>query len=1269
MLGARRNDGDDAGRSSYDALARLASSSRPSSPGGTSTASRARTERGTREVRREIDYKNGSSARTSIRAGDVVAFVTPDEGKPYVAVGERDEARDGEVRWRFEADADGVGSAQALRERQETHLEVLMHNGFIGFRSFAAKERLLQATRHGRQRLGFASVNFGTWEEWILDDAERRRLNDSAWTRCEITLKHRRLEAYRLHVTIVRVGKVVSSSTVVEEVEKDDVKSVSRHSTPRGALTAVDRFRVAREPAEEPRVRPHAMHVMGGAMMKEWAAALEKEVAARRIIEQELHELHQADDQLREWALTELNRLRQFAQSEVDSLANEVEERNKKMAEMKQQRRALELRSKMLENLDEERLNSIVDTFRRVQCGSLLRRTFAQWRHVSGAGSGMLKSKAIEHAFSKYHASGQRKYLLKRVMTAWRANAAQEKRVRRLLSSVLNRYCFVAFRTWANEYRSGKLRREVKERVAPSRRIGVHLDNALITGFQTRAELKYHHLRRAIIDHARRIPGVRVDLVSAAFEGGRETENAATYMLSDSLSDPLGSINLAREAALRRAGVESIGDVTHAFDQGVAAASRMIQARLNYVYTHADTIPEAIWLIKAYDIGESVENAAKQNRAMSRGKLLVDVSKMPTKAGRVILGAFYRGNYARDYALERRASFAKYEDAFEAGMAAGSGQYKRQEFTSQARSAVELDAICVAFDGGVANACYATNTNPFTRVQAIVDSNDSVSWLRETLMTTVEVASGNVLTTNNEFLLHKILHPLSKDMMRVSFKAWLKTHREVKESNLLVARFSARRDRRSKKETLFAWRNIATALKKRHIVLRRIGLRIKNVTLSSAFQTWADNADTIASQRVILTRYVHRMKSRLLYATFKAWAEVSTKDDRLEKMTHMILARIKRFELIKAFSAWVDHAQSAIANREKAERFILRFRNRTLAMSLRAWRENTEEMKTHRMKIRKVVVRAQNRMLAACFYQWSNLMSEKKRRSVLLERMALRLNMRLLVRSWNKWGEYVVNEKRRNNVLGKVYSRIRNTELANAFTRWREFAEESYDAKMQLRKIVSRMLRLRLSQALGRWRENTIESQRQRALLARVATRIRNRCVAQCFNAWCDTVNDNKIEAQASAYRQRLVNNLCLRINRATLREAFKKWWRVVEEREMHREMIRKVLRAKRVAMNFFMTWYWDAFDGDIQDTMADMFGSTRAYMTEAFDGADVAREALDFVRYYDNDSFEGDEGREEFTAGGSPPPPEWTNDDDFVTPSATPSKSARPSPREGFVP
>ena len=1248
--------------SSYDSLARLASSSRPSSPSARSHASKSAVLERVSGAR-EVDYKSGSTARTGIRPGDVVAFVTPEEGKPYVALAERDEARDGEVRYRFDTDPDGRGGSSALRDRVETHLEVLTHNGFFGFRSFFAAERLLQATRHGRQRLGFASANFGTWEEWILDEVEKKRLNDAAWTRCEITLRHRRLDAYKLQVTIVRIGRVVSSGGGVD-VEQEDFKSVSRQGTPRGALSAVDRFHLTRDPApQEPKARPHAMHVMGGALMREWAAALEKEVAARRVVEQELHDLHEADDQLREWALTELNRLRQFAQSEVDSLAGEVEERNKKMAELKQQRRALELRAKMLENLDEERLNSFVDKFRSAQRGDLLRRVFSHWRRASGA-NGLMKNKTIENAFAKYHANGQRKLILKRVLEAWRRDAAKEKRARRLLGSVLHRHCSIAFRTWANEMRSNKLRREVRERVAPSRRIGSYIDDALIAGFQRRGQLKQHHMRDAIVEYARKIPGVRVDLVAAAFELGEGTENAATHMLTDSLSDPLGAINLAREAMLRRFVGDEVARAAaqHAFDQGLAVASRMIQTRLNYVWLHADTVSEAAAVIKAYEMGEIPENASRQNRAMARGKLVVDSSKMSPRVGRVVMGAFYRGNYSRDYANARKATVPQqHQDAFEAGLEAGSCRYKRRELTSQARSPDEFDALCVAFDGGVAYGCLSVNTNSYTRVQAIIDSVENeedqahVSWMKETLMTSVEVASGNVVTTSIEFLLHKILHPLRADMMRAAFRAWLREHRENKEIELTVSRFSKRRDRRAVKEALFAWRNAVDIAKKRRIVVRRVALKIKNAKLSAAFQTWSENATNIAHQRAVLSKYVRRMTQRRLYVAFAAWAEVSTKrDDRLDKLAAVMNGRMRRFELAKAFGAWVDNTISAKENRGKAMRFVQKCRNDSLSRCLLTWHDQARESKTNRMKVRKVIMRSQQRALSVSFSHWCDLVRDKRRHGYIAASTLRRIQIRVLVKAFNKWYEFAQHEKRKRYVLHKVFARLQNEQLAQSFQRWREFAAESYDAKVKLRKIVSRMLRLRLSQGFNMWREKTEELKRERVIVARVVARMQHRCVTSCFYAWVESVEERKSSEKADAYRDRLVGNIRWRVNRSTLRSAFQRWWSVVEEREMHRELIRRNLRAKRTAMNFFMTWYWDAFDGDIQDTMADMFGQTRSYMNEAFEGTNGAAAALDFAKYYDDDDVYVDAFEKE--PGGSPPPPAWSGED-FVTPSATPVK------------
>jgi len=1213
--------------------------------------------------KREIDYKQGGVGRVGLKPGDVVAFVTPDEGYPYACEVVVDESRDGEKKYKFVVDENGKGSSAGLREREAAQLEVLEHNGYTGFRCAYAHDRLLQATRHARSRLGFASANFGTWEEWVIDQDERRKLGDSAWTRVEITLKHRRLDAYRLKVTMVRLGRVVGAGAGDGETEEYKLgPSTSRHSTPGGttrSLSAVDRWRLSQENAGPPQMRgrPHAMHAMGGALMKEWAAALEKEVAARKIIEQELQELHEADDKLREWALSELNRLRAFAQNEVDSLASEVEERNKKMADLKQQRRALELRAKMLENLDEERLNSIVTVFRNMQRGNALRHAFAHWRRESGVRFGGDKVKLVENAFATYQSKEYNKRLLRRVLTAWRQDSGREKHLRKVYSSVLNRYAYVAFHTWANEMRSNKLRREVAERVAPSRRIGVHLNNALTIGFQMRGTLKEHHLRRCFEGAAKKSPRVRVDLVTTAFDSGEETENAATYKLTDALSDPLGAINLARQSVLRHVEGDAAaeGAVSHAFDQGITIASRMIQLRYTYIWDNADTIEEAMLLTSAFDIGESIESLSSQNRAMARGKLVVDAGKMAPREARLFMGAFYRGNFSRDHAEARKATMS-YPDAFSAGLEAGLCRYKRTEFTSQGRSPEEARMLACAFDGGIASACLSTNSSSHARVQMLVESVEdeantaTVRWMSETLMRTVEIGAGNVSTSSTEYLLHKILYPLRTDIMRAAFQAWFKYHKVAKEEKLLVDRFVQRTNRRLKKEVLFAWRNATMLKKKRQVILQNALCKMKNAKMGAAFDAWANNTSKLVSDRVKLTKFITRATRRSLAMAFTSWAQVSTKrDKRLEILADVMNKRMHRMDLAKAFAGWAEKAFTAINNRQRASAFLVRHRQQTVSKAFNAWYDNAQESKTERRKVQKVIFRVQNRVMSKAFYQWADLVATKARRAILVDRFVKKYRFRARTAAFYKWAEVARESKLRHAVLTKTFSRIKKQHLASAFNRWREFAAESYDAKVQLRKIVSRMLRLKLSQSFTHWQEQTIELRRQRAVIARFVSRIRNRCVTSCFYAWKEGLEDRKRSEQASSYRDRIINNVIARSQRSTLRAAMDKWKSVVEERELHRELIRRNLRSKRVAMNFFMSWYWDAFDGDLQDQIDDMFGATRTFMNQAFDEGAVPGNALDFAAYADMAD----------DVGESPPPPSWgagsgsvEDDATFHTPS-----------------
>ena len=58
------------------------------------------------------------------------------------------------------------------------------------------------------------------------------------------------------------------------------------------------------------------------------------------------------------------------------------------------------------------------------------------------------------------------------------------------------------------------------------------------------------------------------------------------------------------------------------------------------------------------------------------------------------------------------------------------------------------------------------------------------------------------------------------------------------------------------------------------------------------------------------------------------------------------------------------------------------------------------------------------------------------------------------------------------------------------------------------------------------------------------------------------------------------------------------------------------VLVRKRVAQRWFLRWYWDAFDSDIQSALANILGSTESAMEDAFSlSPDVPPSAIRGVR------------------------------------------------------
>ena len=82
------------------------------------------------------------------------------------------------------------------------------------------------------------------------------------------------------------------------------------------------------------------------------------------------------------------------------------------------------------------------------------------------------------------------------------------------------------------------------------------------------------------------------------------------------------------------------------------------------------------------------------------------------------------------------------------------------------------------------------------------------------------------------------------------------------------------------------------------------------------------------------------------------------------------------------------------------------------------------------------------------------------------------------------------------------------------------------------------------------------------------------------------------------------VRNVLERVLRGCVKDAFATWVAETEARRAEKENLRRCLTRKRVAQRWFLRWYWDAFDSDIQVALANILGTAENAMEDAYSPA-----------------------------------------------------------------
>uniref|UniRef100_A0A7S3UCA5 Sfi1 spindle body domain-containing protein n=1 Tax=Picocystis salinarum TaxID=88271 RepID=A0A7S3UCA5_9CHLO len=179
-----------------------------------------------------------------------------------------------------------------------THLTVVRHGNWYGFRAGVANGKFLQVRKKGLNRLCFFSAKFGIWEQWELvppdDGSDNSNGSNEYPVKVAMTFRSRRLPSFVLRVQVVLIPEeyqeksmITSGFEISESCPVTPDRSSYGTSTPASpALSLPDRIQMhgGRRPVPHSSnaQQGHPMAAMSGILIKEWSSFVMKEVRARQ---------------------------------------------------------------------------------------------------------------------------------------------------------------------------------------------------------------------------------------------------------------------------------------------------------------------------------------------------------------------------------------------------------------------------------------------------------------------------------------------------------------------------------------------------------------------------------------------------------------------------------------------------------------------------------------------------------------------------------------------------------------------------------------------------------------------------------------------------------------------------------------------------------------------------------------------------------------------------------------------------------------------------
>ena len=510
-------------------------------------------------------------------------------------------------------------------------------------------------------------------------------------------------------------------------------------------------------------------------------------------------------------------------------------------------------------------------------------------------------------------------------------------------------------------------------------------------------------------------------------------------------------------------------------------------------------------------------------------------------------------------------------------------------------------------------------------------------------------------------ILANVIRRMKMKCVGSAFVTWCENARDATVSRRKLDGFVHRWLNLQISKAFLVWHEVTIQKRFARQHARKCMMKIRGSTLENSMYTWRQNVTALLRQRILLDKFTLRMQNSRMIPAFMSWTQFTSQNvQRRERNLDYLLRVNKRRAIRRVF----EHLLFIVNNLKLARKTCGdAFQHRligNLNVAFDVWRQEVVNESLLKEKMAKIVIRMKSYNMSQAFNSWTHYIVYIKDVRAILSKVAVKMRNTLLVSSFNGWLDFTYQNIHTKYILTKATARLRNRVLSSAFSKW--FADTRFERRARniLERWTGKSQRTLSMNILYRWRDYVQKRASIAALSAKAVKRFIYGSLMTTFTSWfdlCNSLKTSRIAAEAQFKRKSfyylnrvftalrgactearrksaILMQVCRRIQRLSSATYFKEWrsivllakwydmklaqnkarsrrrklnlvmiiWRdSVDERAEQLNSVSTCVKRKQMAQRFFLTWYWDAFDNDIQSALSEFIETRDVTMDDKF--------------------------------------------------------------------